>query len=443
MNIKEQINKNRELLFNILEELVSYNTINIPNENHTPFGKANKKCLDRILSLAESLGFKTKNLDNYCGYIEIGEGTDIIGIISHIDIVPAGNGWDTDPFVLTEKDDYLYGRGTSDDKGATAASLIALKIIKDLNVKLNKRIRLVIGCNEETGSKCIKYYNKKEPEFLYAFTPDGDFPCINGEKGQIACTFNCDKDSLIEIKGGNATNIVCDSCYLKLKSNSYDKESFIKMLESRKLKVTITSKDDIDEIIIIGKSSHASIPELGINAITNTMFALKEIGYKDNFINYYCDLFDLNNNGENIGINLNDKYGSLTMVNGTIKTREQQIIGTIDIRTPITINQDEIIRKINNKKIAINSISKPLYYSKESKLVTKLMKAYQTVTKDYTSLPKQIGGGTYAKNIKNCVAYGCEFSSDNNIHNVNERVKISELLLQVELYIYAIMELVK
>ena len=135
------------------------------------------------------------------------------------------------------------------------------------------------------------------------------------------------------------------------------------------------------------------------------------------------------------------------MVNGMIEKDKSIIKGTIDIRTPITIKQEEIIDKLNNYKnnieISIDSVTKPLYYEENTKLVKSLMKAYKDVTKDYKSNPKQIGGSTYAKVINNCIAFGCEFTNDNNIHNINEKVKISELLLQVELYIHAIIELVR
>ena len=447
MIIKKYIKKHQEELIEVLRELIKYNSIYKPGEFNTPFGIENKKCLEKALFIGESYGLKAKNLDNYCGYLEIGTGKELIGIIAHLDIVPAGNGWNSDPFSLTKSRGYLYGRGTSDDKGAASAALIALKIIKDLNIDLNsKRVRLVLGCNEENGSRCIKYYNEKEPSFKYAFTPDGDFPCINGEKGQINCSFKCNNTTIIEIKGGDATNIVPNRCLLKLKENSYDRKKLIEELTERKLSVTITTNNNIDEIIVLGKSAHASTPNLGINAITNTIFTLKQIGFKDYFVDYYCKLFDLDNNGSNININYKDKYGSLTIVNSTLSKENNEIVGTIDIRTPITANLEHIIEKLTSYsgiEIKIDSKSNPLYYKEDHILIKRLMKAYQTVTHDYKSKPKQIGGSTYAKNISNCVAFGCEFADDNNIHNINERVKISELLLQVELYIYAIMELVK
>ena len=274
MKIKDAVHGNKQVLFEVLRQLVSFNSIYKPNENNTPFGLENRNCLRKALSIAESFKLRTKNLNDYCGYIEIGSGEQIVGIVAHLDIVPAGVGWESNPFILTEKAGYLYGRGTSDDKGAASASILALKIIKDLNIDLNnKKVRLVLGCNEETGSNCMRYYNSLEPPFLYAFTPDGDFPCINGEKGQINCSFKCNKTSLLELKGGNVRNAVSNICRIMIKSKDYNKEKFIAFLIKNNLKVEIKTYKEIDNITVIGKSAHASTPELGINAITYTMHA--------------------------------------------------------------------------------------------------------------------------------------------------------------------------
>lgn len=450
MDIKNEIIKNKALLIEILEKLVSHNSVENLNEEKTPFGVNNRNCLKQALDIANSFGLYTKNLDNYCGYAELGEGKDIIGIATHLDIVPAGNNWTTDPFKLTEKDGFLYGRGTSDDKGAASASLIALKIIKDLNLDLNnKRIRLLFGCNEETGFRCMKHYNEVEESFTYGFTPDSEFPCVIGEKGHIKCSFKCTDTSIIDIKGGTVPNAVCDKCEIKIKSLSYNKEALTTYLYKNNLSIEIKEQDDYDTIIVIGKATHASMPELGINAITYLMRGLKEANYKDNFINNYCELIDLNNTGEYLNISCQDDYGNLTMVNGTIKKENNAIIGSVDIRVPVTISTEETVSKIKenkNKFITLNvdSYSKSIFYEENSHLVKSLMKAYQDVTKDYESRPRVSGGGTYAKALKNCIAFGCEFpNNENNIHDANERVSIEELLLQVELYIHAIIELSK
>lgn len=139
------------------------------------------------------------NLDNYIGYGEMGEGDQLIAIVGHLDVVPARreDGWNTDPYTMVEKDGILYGRGVSDDKGGVVASMIAMKVIKDMNIPVNKRIRLIMGCNEETGSACLKYYVDHDEQPDYGFTPDGDFPCINGEKGIMGAHYVSRKQILL------------------------------------------------------------------------------------------------------------------------------------------------------------------------------------------------------------------------------------------------------
>ena len=449
MELREEILKNKEVLFDVLKTLVSYNSVENKNEEGTPFGVEVKKCLDKALEYGKSFGCKTKNLDNYCGYAEIGNGEETIGIACHLDVVPAGNGWDTDPFTLTEKDGYFYGRGVSDDKGAASASLIALKLINDLKLDLNgKKVRLIFGCNEETGSLCMKHYNEIEGPFDYGFTPDSEFPCVNGEKGHIKGTFRCSDTTLIDIKGGVAFNALCDKCTIKLPENAYDTSVLDEYLKENGLNIERTIDNDIETLTVIGKSAHASMPELGLNAITYAMYGLKQSGFDDPFVNEYCNFFDLESAGKALGIDCEDEYGYLTMVNGVIEKNNDEISGTIDIRVPVTLKTTSIVDKIKQKEtiftVIVDSYENALFYPEDSHLVKSLMTAYKKVNKEENAKPSISGGGTYAKSLKNCVAFGCEFpNNENNIHDANEKVKIEELFLQVELYINAILELVK
>ena len=197
--MENYINNNIDNMLNELGELVSYNSVY--SEDVAPFGLKNREVLDRALEIFESKGLKTKNLDYYCGYGEVGEGDEVIGILAHLDVVPCGEGWNSDPFKMTEKDGYVYGRGVTDDKGAVIASLYAIKYLLDTGYKFNKRVRLIVGCNEESGSKCIKHYVEKEGHIDYGFTPDADFPGIYGEKGMVGGLFAGKSDKILDIKG--------------------------------------------------------------------------------------------------------------------------------------------------------------------------------------------------------------------------------------------------
>ena len=185
MDIKEKIHATTEELLSNMERLVAIDSqLGTPAEG-MPFGEGPAKVLHEALQIADELGFKTVNLDNYCGYAEMGEGEEIVGIAGHLDIVPAGGDWTYDPFKLTREGDYVYGRGTTDDKGPVMEALYAMKLLRDSGVKLNKRVRLIMGCNEENGSRCMEHYNEVAEELSCGFTPDANYPCIHGEKGML------------------------------------------------------------------------------------------------------------------------------------------------------------------------------------------------------------------------------------------------------------------
>ncbi len=215
MEIKEQIHGLTDEMLTNLGRLVAIDSqLGTPAEG-MPFGEGPAKVLEEALKIADELGFKTVNLDNYCGYAEMGEGEEIVGIAGHLDIVPVGGDWTYDPFKLTREGDHVYGRGTTDDKGPVLEALYAMKLLRDSGVKLNKRVRLIMGCNEETGSKCMEHYNEVAEEVSCGFTPDANFPCIHGEKGMVMMTAHSKNTRIISMNGGFVSNAVpgCDQLH--------------------------------------------------------------------------------------------------------------------------------------------------------------------------------------------------------------------------------------
>lgn len=441
--------ENKKELLEILEHLISYKTIYEKDSNY-PFGLENKKCLDYVLSIGEKLGFKTKNLDNYCGFMEIGKGNKTIGIVCHLDVVPAGENWDTNPFELTKKGNKLYGRGATDDKGPLAASIIALKIINDLGINLTKKIRLIVGCNEETGCKCMKYYKTKEKDFDYGFTPDADFPLIHGEKGILEFNLLTKTTNIIDIEGGTAFNKIAGTAKIKIPANSYDKEILKNYLTENGLTLKINTNNDIDTVIVEGKEGHASTPNLGKNAISYLLTGLKKANFEDEFIDFFNTYLNTSCNGEELGLNLKDDYSNLTLNIGKIKKENNLLKTSIDIRFPVTFKSTEIIKKLNNKlqseetELELIEVMEPLFYDPNTKLITKLYEAYQEISHDKESKPLVIGGGTYAKTLNNCVGFGpCFPNENNNIHNANEFIEINRLYDLVEYYVVAILKLLE
>ena len=350
--------------------LETCNLINIPSISKEtdnidmPFGEDAKNALDYILKLGSKLGFKTKNLDGYCGYIEFGKGNKLLGIIGHLDVVPAGDGWNTPPFKATLKDNKIFGRGAIDDKSPVIASLFAMKAIKD-NTEINCRVRLILGINEEKSWKCIKHYKEIEELPDISFSPDASFPCIYAEKG--ICTIyikdNYNKYMNLPIKisnidcNNNAINVVPKKCdvTLNIDNSRINLSDIIKLIdeEVQNLKFDINYSINENSILLHsrGIQAHSAHPELGKNAISPMIILLNRIfshfGYKIQLFEFFEKNINTEFNGESLDINCKDESGNLTLNVGHFKFYENYFQIGINLRIPISTPIDPLINSIN------------------------------------------------------------------------------------------------
>ena len=345
----------------------------------------------------------------------MGEGEEIVGIAGHLDIVPVGGDWTYDPFKLTREGDYIYGRGTTDDKGPVIEALYAMKLLRDSGVKLNKRVRLIMGCNEETGSKCMEHYNEVEEELSCGFTPDANFPCIHGEKGHMSMVAYSKNTKIISMNGGFVSNAVCDACTTVIPAEAGLKEKLEEILAKTKLQeYQVTEENGTIRIYAKGVPAHASTPTLGVNAAGVTFESLEKAGFEDDFVKFYNSHIGTSCDGSGIGLKFEDEYGDLTLCNGIVKTENGVVSCTIDIRVPVTLKAEDVRKMCEEKledengRIEILEIGDPLFFPRESPLVNALYKAYVDVTGDTENEPMVIGGGTYAKSLKNIIAFGPE-----------------------------------
>lgn len=451
MNVKSMVDSYRDELVSRLGKLVAVPSVEGEALPDAPFGAGPRDVLKAALEMMEKDGFKTVNLDNYIGYAEMGEGEQVIGVVGHLDVVPVvKEDWKTDPFTMVEKDGVLYGRGVSDDKGAVVASMIAMKVLRDMNVPMTRRIRLIMGTNEETGSQGLKYYVQHEGDVDYGFTPDGDFPAINGEKGMVGGVYRSKNTKLIDVEGGTAGNIVCSKVTARIAKNSYSPKKLGDYFNNANLNYTVTEGENDDTITVIGKAAHASTPEMGKNAISYLFMALQNAGFQDPFVDFYCSHFGLNTDGDGLGCKCSDEYGALTLNNGVIHMKDGVVEGTIDIRFPVTMCSKQILKMIEEHAedeggaVEMHKGVEPLFFAPDSPLVTSLVSAYREVTGDNETQPMVIGGGTYAKGIRNTIAFGCAFpNQDYHIHDADEWVTVDELLKQAEIYVAGIQKLLE
>ena len=437
MNIKEEIHSLSEEMLTNLGRLVAIDSqLGTPAEGK-PFGEGPAKALEEGLKIADELGFKTVNLDNYCGYAEMGEGDEIVGIAGHLDIVPVGGDWTYDPFKLTREGDHVYGRGTTDDKGPILEALYAMKLLRDHGVKLNKRVRLIMGCNEVASKGVLP------------FCQDTGTAIIHGEKGQLGMMAYSKNTRILSMNGGFVSNAMCDTCTTVIPAEDDLKEKLEAALSHTKLQeYKVTEENGELTIYAKGVPAHASTPHLGVNAAGVTFECLAEAGFEDDFVKFYNSHIGTACDGSGIGLKFADEYGDLTLCNGIVKTENGVISCTIDIRVPVTLKEAEIRKMCEDKledkngRIEINNVVAPLFFPRESPLVNALYKAYTDVTGDTEHKPMVIGGGTYAKSLKNIIAFGPEKEGiDYRIHGADEFILVSGMEEAVLIYMEAIRNL--
>ncbi len=407
-----------------------------------PFGKDIRDALEKAMELAAKIGFKTYiDPEGYYAYADIGEGDETIGILGHMDVVPQGdlNMWKSEPFEPVIKDGHLYGRGSSDDKGPVVASLYAIKALLDEGVVLNKKIRVILGTDEETLWRGIAKYQEKEEMPDYGFSPDSMFPLIYAEKGLLQCHLKAPISTDMRFKGGDALNAVPSLMIYEGKESKAAKEELDKLSFEAKL--------EGDKLTVMGKAVHAQVPETGFNAISRFAMAMKNAGYSSTSIDFIANVIGEDCFAEKIfGITEDEMSGKLKFNIGKIDVNDEEEVIGIDIRIPVTVNKDEMVdtlskvAKENNMTYEEFDYLRSIYVPKDSKLIKTLMGAYQKVTGDMESEPKSSGGATYARAMDNCVAFGAIFPGEAKTeHQPNERVSLESMKKATLVYAEALL----
>ena len=423
-----------------LQDLIKINSVQAPATPGAPFGEGNVKALEYSLKLLEEFGFKTKNGDNYYGYGDIGnEDFPLFGILAHLDVVPISPTWQHDPFGGEIEDGYLYGRGTLDDKGPFIAALYACAQLLNEGLTPKKRIRFILGCNEESGWKCMDEYAMREEMPAEGFSPDADFPVINCEKGVVYHKVSVPKPQfIVNIKSGERANVVPD----KAVATVYNKEGL--MERAIKMGAEVTKEGDLVTITTFGVSAHGSTPQKGDNALTK-LFEILSI--YDEAIEYIYKSF-ITYDGKGMGLNVSDeRSGSLTLNLGVCALSEYKIDVTIDIRYPLSITMDEITNifvkhfECISGKVERGAYHLPLYVSKDDPLIKALLGAYNDVT-GTKGEAITIGGGTYARVLPKGVAFGPVFpGEESRVHGDDERILLKDFAKTIEIYKEAIKRL--
>ncbi len=453
------IEQDKDELIEKTREILQIKSVEDDPEGDMPFGKGVNDSLEYALNLCESLGFRTKNLDNYVGYAEYGEGEEMMAILVHLDVVPEGEGWTYPPYAAEIHDGKIYARGSIDDKGPAMASIYALKAVKDLGIELGKRVRIIFGANEETGWKCMDYYKEHEEAPSFGFTPDAEFPVINGEKGIVSYSlqrkFNNDgKIYIMDFKGGQRVNMVPDRAEMEL----YFDDLFMSFIQDIKNEIKDTDyeykRNGIKlRIISKGISTHGSTPQFGINAITKMLKMLDKVVERDcelkNFAGEITEKIGMDYTGKGLGIDFSDEQsGDLTFNLGTADyDYEEGLIKLgVNIRYPVTVDKDDIKKKIEEAlpgyEVIETEAKGPIFIDPEDDFIKNLMDVYRESTGDEEAQPMVIGGGTYARAFDNVVAFGAVYPGGEMLaHEKDEYIEVDHLVKLVEIYSKAIIKL--
>ena len=456
---KEVLNHKEDLLKDLFELLSVRSILGTDITEETPFGSGPREALDLILSFGERDGYKTKLVENKAGHIEVGQGEELFGILGHVDVVPVVEAdWTSHPFKPEIRDGKIFARGSLDDKGPTMAAYYAVKLLDKLGVKWNKRVRVIIGSDEETGFRCVEAYFKHEEQPASGFTPDAMFPLVYAEKARATFDHKLKfvledgnyNYKLVKFNGGQVLNMVIASAKAELVGEVSDiKEKFENFLAQEKLEGEVTVEDTI-KLALKGKAAHGSTPQYGINGATKLAEFLSTLGLDNNgknFVDYIVEKLANDPFGEKLGINYSDdEMGEATYNYGILEYDLERKIGLVstDCRHPKKFDLVDRLNgiKVDNIDIEVTSTKEAHYVPKDDELVTTLMDVYRKHTGDTKNDAFVLGGGTYARCLKKGVAFGLLFpGKEDTMHQANEYLEVEDLLLATAIYAEGIYKL--
>lgn len=453
--------------------------------SEAPMGEGIAKAMNFLLHKAEKEGFITKNVDGYAGHIEWGEGQELVGVLCHVDVVPEGEGWSSDPYAAEIRDGKIYARGALDDKGPTMAAFYALKIVKELGLPLKRRVRLILGTDEESDWQCVHHYFEQEEMPDMGFAPDADFPIIYAEKG--IANFFLVKNKLSEVtshaenqqstapisttpiylhsfQSGKRVNMVPDRAVASISLGETGELSYIQLihhfeqflqlhqLEGQSKLHGQSQQEQRLSLELEGVSAHGADPQKGINAGLSLIKFLEQFAFEaedEQFISFLAQYFMDDVLGEKLGIAQSDEItGDLTINVGVIQyiAGEEGKLG-INLRYPVSTDDKEMLDRVeqiaNDSGYSIQGMdnSRPHHVDQKHPLIQTLQKVYEEQTRETATL-LSIGGGTYARALQAGVAFGPLFpGKEETAHQKDEYVEIDDLIKATAIYAQAIYEL--
>lgn len=415
-----------------------------------PYGEQVQKMLETAMADCAAMGFETASFDGHAGHADLGTGDprDALAILAHLDVVPEGTGWDDEPYSGLVKDGKIFGRGTSDDKGPAVAALYAMKAVKEAGIPLKRRVRLILGCDEEVGGgEDLEYYASKTVMPRSGFSPDASYPVINIEKGGMHLIIEgktCDKGlQVISMNAGTRPNVIPGYAEVLVEKVP----GLAEKANALNLGFKVEAKETEQGVLIstTGVLGHAAMPEHAKNAIGQLLLVLKELGVQGDLLRL-ADVIGTSFDGKGLGIAMEDVLsGKLTASMDLFKVEKGAVSAVIDIRFPLTAGQNELLSlarmALPGMNLSVDACRGGHYVPADSELVTGLLKAYENITGEKGETIA-IGGGTYAHYMEEGVAFGATFPWEEDVaHQSNEYMRLETLYRNMRIFANTIVEL--
>jgi len=443
----------REEMVETLKKWVAIPSLKADGTPGAPFGAEVRKMLDVALEDCKRLGFETEEFDGYIAHADLGEGSDedALGILAHLDVVPEGDGWHYPPYGAVIEGSRMYGRGTSDDKGPTVAALYAMKAVQLAGIPLKRKVRLILGCDEESGWEDIAHYRKVATMPRMGFSPDACYPVINLEKGLCHLALRAPAAQtgrrIIEFNTGMRPNVIPGKATCIVEGDASVAALANKAAARLEVDVTAEAKEDGVHMTAIGINGHAAHPTSARNAIGEMLLVLRELGVEGP-VRTLADKVGMEYDGNSLGVKICDGMsGHLTCNLGIIRVSDEGFFATLDIRYPIMTNTDQMLKNIRTAlegiEVTAGELKAPHYVPESSELVQSLLDAYH----EETGLERfciAIGGGTYARSLEEGVAFGASFPGAEDVaHQADEYIDLDELYKNIKIFASAIVKLAR
>ena len=418
-------------------------------EPGAPFGRDVRKMLDRAIADAKSLNFAVRDFDGYACDITLGEAEERIAVLGHLDVVPVGDGWTKPPFDAVIENGRMYGRGTNDDKGPSLAALFAMRAVRDAGIPLKKSIRMILGCDEESGWEDMEYYGTHERIPDVGFSPDANFPLINTEKGMLVLEVRAPASrtglKVLEMATGDRINVIPGECHALVEGG----EELVRRTEEYARKTGLPYSAEITAKGVLlsaeGIPGHSAYPEGRRNAIGMMLLLLRELG-AEGPVATLAQAVGMESDGKSLGCACRDEVSEgLTCNMGILRLENGAWFGTLDMRCPVAADQEklkaEAVAHLTGLNVTVQTQKPPHHVPADSELVTALLAAYEEET-GLEGKPLSTGGGTYAKVLKQGVAFGALFPDEEDLaHQADEYEDIDRLMLAMKIYANALIRL--